>query len=634
MAVTAADVPSKYDLVINDGTNTRGYTFLRTLDGSYLSANRHRAEYTSTPTFVERQNISNAYGDNAQDFFLTARNRDWSLGEQQKYFRASQDGRYWMGQNIDVSTPGQVSLQPSFATSSTLAETVIAGSRGRGTVSAPPKAMTAGATKLYEIDAAGAATDLGAHGLGAIPSRHGVCSDGWSVFLSTYTAGTVGVRKWNGSVFSTFSATPADSLAFVNNTLYGLQGFTSGTTALVQYDTGGTATTLFTWKGADGSTPTDVPGMSKIEPYGGKLLVLLGFGQDAGGELWIYDGAGTSRLEVFPPNFYAYDVEVLYGIVYVSGSFLKAVDASNVKLKPAVHFFDGSQIGKLWEATAYGATSYSNIEAGPHPALTIFAGQLVFGDDTTGNVMAYSPERGGVSSIATYTVSGPGTPRLFTSGVSFIQTRSATTYQYFPGATYASSGYFISSLIDFESSLAKQFRGVKVEFAAGSDGNGGSVDIAYQVDSLDGSWTTLRTGAVSGTEYTFTNISGHAVAVKVTLNRGTSTTGPTVKNLNVRAAPVLQSFNVRTYNLDLSSLPSVATILEDGSPHPLTGFDQAVNLRTAIRSTTPLTITDKFGTFTGICEPSNCSILELHSDESAGLAHPGQFIGQITVREV
>jgi hypothetical protein len=625
MAVTAADVPGRYDLVINDGTNTRGYTFLRTLDGSYLSANRHRAEYTSTATFVERQNISNAYGDNAQDFFLTARNRDWSLGEQQKFFRSSQDGRYWMGQSIDVSTPGQVNLSQSVNTITLPAAVAGVARSGQN-----DNIVTASATNLYTVDPSGTITDLGAHGLGAAPGKYGICTDGTHIYLSTTTAGTVGIRRYVlGGAFSTFSASAFDSLAFLNNTLY---GFNSVATALYSIDTAGTVTSIFPWKTATGG----VAGFAipRLHAFGGKLLISSRYAQESS-ELWIYDGSGASRLEVFPENFEANDLEVLYGVAYIAGAFIRQT-AGAYYSKPAVLFWDGSNVGKLWEANAYNTSSLGsagNLAAAPYPSIGVNNGTIVFPDDTTGNLMKYDPGRGGVSSVAA--LSATGTNCATASAISFtLQTRSQTDAYIFPSGTYPTSGYVISSLIDFESSLSKQFRGVKVDFDAAADGNGGTVDIAYQVDSLSGSWTTLRTGAVSGTEYTFTNISGHAVAIKVTLNKGTSTAGPTLKSLNVRAAPVLQSFNVRTYNIDLSSLPSVATILEDGTPHPLTGFDQAVNLRAAISSTVPLTITDKFGTFTGICEPSNCSILELHSDESAGLTHPGQFIGQITVREV
>jgi hypothetical protein len=614
----ATDVPSKYDVVIN----AKGYTFLRTLDGSYLSAGRHRAEYTSSPTFVERQNVSNAYGDNAQDFFLTARQRDWSKGEQQKFFRNNADGLYWAGANIDVSVQGQAQLAPS------VKGVAVAGSV---LVTAPyhqsnNAVVVASSTNLYDISSAGTATDHGAHGLGAAPSIRGMVTDAnGNVFLSTTTAGTVGVRKWTGGVFSTFSATACDSLAFLNNTLYGARINSSGD--LIQYDTAGVATSLFSWKDAVG---TGANGDAvKLRAFGGKLLILRHFGASLRGELWIYDGSSCRILEDFPPDFDVYDVEVVYGVAYISGAFQRVPSSL-----PAVLFYDGAQVGVLWRANAYtsGVTP---------PALTAHAHGLLFTDDTAalfadptaGAVMLYNPALGGVSTVASYTVAGDRSLMSATRTFAILARGGTTCYMIADPALTATSGYVISSLIDFDSSLTKTFRGVKVEFASAVDGDGGSVDIAYQIDSLSGSWTTLKTGATSGTEYTLTSVSGHAIAIKITLNKGTSTVGPVLKNTNVRAAPVVPSFKYRTYNLDLSSTLEHPTVLQDGSNQPLTGFAQAQNLLTAISSSTPIVITDKFGTFTGVCEPANCSILELHSD-SGSPTTPGQYVATIVAREI
>ena len=628
---TAADVPGRYDVVMNG----KGYVLADTVEPS-LPFRTHRAIYDITPTFVQRSNVSNSYGDNAQDFFLTARQRDWSLGEQQKFFRAGQDGRYWMGQNIDVSIPGQVTLSPAFTLSSSLAQSVTSGTRVRGAVTA---ANLVGSTKLYQVDTAGAAIDEGAHGLGAAPARFGVTTDGIYTYMSTTTAGTVGVRTWDTSVYATFSATASDSLAFVNNTLYGLSGQNGGTPSLIQYDSAGTATTLFTWKVANGTSSTNAQYLSKIEPYGGKILILIGYGQDVGAELWIYDGSGCSRLEVFPSNFIAYDLEVLYGVAYLSGSFVKPASTSTTYVRPAVHFFDGSQVGLLWQANSYSTFTISMTNAvtgvGPHPALTMYEGSLIFNDDTTGNLMLYSPSRGGVSTIGTYTVSGD-TPRLVTSGTTIFHTRNQTSYRFFPDTTYPSSGYVTSSLIDFESSLTKQFRGVKLDFAAASDGNGGSVDIAYQVDSLDGAWTTLQTGAVSGTEYTFGNISGRAIAIKVTLNKSTSTSGPTLKNLNVRAAPVLKQFRSGLYVIDCTGSPDAPRELRDGTYHPLAPYDQVKNLLALAQTTVPFTVIDRLGTFTALVDLNDPEGFDIYEEHPA-VDNPeksGSFIARVKVREV
>src|SRR2546425_6566231 len=96
MAFTAADVPTRIDVLI-DG---QGYMLDDTIDPTSLYSSRQRAQYGLSPVFVQRQNVSGDYGDNQQDFFLTFTQRDWSEGEQQKYFRQSDPDairRYWRG---------------------------------------------------------------------------------------------------------------------------------------------------------------------------------------------------------------------------------------------------------------------------------------------------------------------------------------------------------------------------------------------------------------------------------------------------------------------------------------------------------------------------------------------------------
>lgn len=624
---TAADVPGKFDVVING----QGYVFLDALEPN-IPFRSARAIYGQTQPFVERSNVSNAYGDNAQDFFLTVRQRDWSLGEQQKFFRTGQDGRYWMGSGVDVSIAGQVSLSQqvgslTFAAAANCACRNLAGHE-----------VLVGCQDghLYKVDVAGTITDLGAHGLGASPYRkYGMATDGDNAYLSTIDAGSVGVRKWNGSAFSTFSATTVGSLAFVDNTLYGASG-----DVLYRFDTAGVATALFTWQNSAGGAAT-APHVPKLHSYGGKLLIAFPYAQESS-ELWIYDGVGVSRLEVFPENFWINDIEILYGIAYISGSFMKAKDASNTYLRPAVMFFDGSQIGLLWQSNDYNttATAASNIaiDALASPSLGVNNGRVIFTDETTGNVMAYNPATGGVSSIGTFTANDGSAISGASTGLVTVQVRTTVNGYYFPKTTYPTSGYVISSLIDFESSLSKIFRGVTVEFAAASDGNGGTVDVAYQIDSLAGSWTSLATGVTSGTEVTFpSNTSGHAVAIKVTLNKGTSTSGPILKSMNVRGAPLMPIFPYGTYTLDCTGTADNPRLLRDGSDHPLSGHEQVQNLVTARNSRTPISVTDRVnGTYTGfvdVDDPDGFVVYETHAG-SADPTKSGSFIVKAKIRGV
>lgn len=617
MTDTADQVPSLFDVII-DG---HGYVTARAVDPN-LPFRVQQQMLSYSPTFVERQNVSNAYGDNAFDFFLNIRQRDWSLGEQQRFFRVGADGRYYAGSNVDVSTPGQVRLAQSH-TSVTFAAAVSACARDTN----GQKLITASATKLYTIDSAGTITDNGAHGLGATPSKFGLACDGAANYVSTTSAGTVGVRKWVGGVYSTFSATAADSLIFNGNTLY---GYRAASGDFGRYDTAGTFTTLFAWKGASGVAASGIVDGAVLEAYGGKILILLNYGQIAC-ELWIYDGTGASLLHVFPPNFIGSDIEVLYGTVYISGSFFRAASASTQNNRPAIHFYDGAQIGLLWQANDYGTSVSSDAFAGPHPALVAFAGKLYFTDDTMATLLVYNPASGAVSTIGSYT--GGGTDaRLAATGYTLLHTRNGTTGYTTGNIAYPSSGFVSASLVDFDSSLPKVFRGVKVEFDAATDGNGGSIDIAYQVDNLlTAGYSALKTGAVSGTEYPGDGTSinfGHAMSIKITLNKGTSTAGPVLKSISLRGAPILPPYRLNEYILDLGGDTSGQNpvVLRDGrTPHPLSGEQMRTNLAAALISQVPVTVTDRTGTYTAMLEPANCEF---------DITRPSQWLARVRIREV
>jgi hypothetical protein len=632
-AATAADVPGKYDVVI-DGY---GYCYLDSLEES-IPFRTHRAAYGQTQPFVERQNVSNSYGDNAQDFFLTVRQRSWSLGEQQKYFRSGTDGFFWHGSNVDVSIAGQVTLtkQTSSLTFAAAAITGCVDDVGGDRTGI----YVATATKLYNVDVAGTITDLGAHGLGAAPSRYGVCTDGGNAYLTTTHAGTVGVRRYTGGLagtFSTFSASGADSLVFLNNTLY---GWRESSGDLVSWDTAGTLTSIFPWKSAVGATSSGATGVLNplLAAYGGQVLICFPWAYSAA-ELWIHDGVSPKRIEVFPNNFIPMDIEVLYGVAYVSGNFYKSTSTTTLVARPAILYFDGSSIGLLWQADAYGTTSIASSAYfdGPGPALGTSDGRLLFTDDTMNSLMAYNPALGGVSSIGSYSAGGT-IPQIISSGSISVMTRTQTAGYYFPHATATNtSGYVQSSQIDFDSSLQKVLRGATVEFDAASDGDGGSVDIAYQLNGVGGSYTSLATGVTSGTEVTFpANTTGHSISLKVTLNKGTSTNGPTLKSYSVRGAPVMPIYPRGEYIIDCTGTPTAPRELRDGSLHAVTGYDQVKNLIAARNATTPISITDKInGTYSGFVDVSDPEGFDAYEVHAAGdSSHPGSFVVRLSVRGV
>lgn len=608
---STSEVPGKYDLVLAAGSTTTGYTFLRSKDGS----NGSRAEYTSTPTFVERQNVGVAYGDDQQAFWQTFSQKDWSLGGGQKFAHtddADQMRRFYGGNGIDVTVPGQISLRPKLAAVSSSAALVSCTAKaGFGS-----DFHAASATKMFSVTNAGVVTDHGVHGLGAAPNTFGIAHDSAIVFISTSTAGTVGVRSWDGAAFATFSATPADTLLFHNNSLYGAR---SDTGLLNVYSTAGVATAVGTWKRADGSAPSIT--FQRMVSVGGVLYLALKSQELS--QVWKYDGTGVSKIADLPAAFTPYDMEVLNGVVYVTGYQRRGVSA----LMPTIYYISGSTIGLQWKSGTY-STSNSNL-----PAIAALETGLVWNDDTSGKLIYFDQTTGGTHPIASYTATSTSA-KMAGSVTSVLFTNGATTSYLYPDTTVQTTATLQTSQIDFDSSLTKLFRGVIVDWTAASDGDGGSVDIAYQLNGVGGTYTSLQSSAAAGTEYAFgASIKGRSISIQVTLNKGTSTNGPVVTRIYVRAAPIEPPYKYRTYNLDLTSTPTHPTRLQDDTDHPLSGYEQAVNLQAAITSTTPITVTDKFGTFTGICEPAQSSILEIHS-EGSGPTKPGQFLVTLVVREV
>lgn len=626
MAVSATDVPSKYDVVIGG----YGFTFLRTLDGSYLTSGRHRAEYTYSPTFLERTNVQGDYGDDQQAFWMTATQRDWSLGEQQRYFRpqgtqADSARRFWRGTNVDVRRQGQVKIRSNTG-ALTFGAAVSACTGVTSQTAASNTVFATSSANLYEVDAAGTITSKGAHGLGATPAKYGVCTDGNYVYMTTTAASTVGVRVWNGASFATFSVTAADSLAFLNNTLF---GYIESTGQLVRWDTSGVQTVLYTWKRAGGSAQDY---RVRLRAFGSKLAILLDRGVE-GAELWIYDGSAPSLAWEMPLNFFANDCDVAYGVLFVSGAFIQSAAGSNSNMvaRPAVLYYANGSTGTLWQADDYGTTTFATLQSGPYPGIAPFDDGVVFNDDTRGAIYYYDFSSGGVQTIGTYTVAG-STPLLAASQRHFIHIRNQTAGYFYPDtSTIPATANVDGSLVDFDSSLTKDFRGITIDADIPT---GASVDIKYQLDSLDGAYTTLQTGAASGTEYVLASVSGRAIAPRIVLNKGSSTTGPTLKRQYVRAVPRHQAYRFRTYNLDLSNDGVTEyTVLQDGSPQPLSGHTQAVNLQALIAAQAPVTITDRFSTYTGVLEPASCSLLELHSG-SVKPTESGSFIATIVCREI
>jgi hypothetical protein len=611
---SASDVPNKYDVVING----KGYILAETENPLYS-----RTKYGYTRTFVERQNTQGAFGDQFQDFWLTCSQNDWSLGEQQKYARVNQDDsprRFWQGSAVDVQTPGDVSMRK--AVRSLTFAAAVHGVVNRGSTQNEEIAV-ASTTNVYTVTADGTITDRGAHGLGVAPANFGMASDGADVFISSSAGGTVGVRRMDGTyTFSTFSATGSDELVYANNTLYGLR-VASLTGNLIRYDTAGAATTLATWQSANGTALSATA--SRLRGLGGKILILRSGFMAQGPELWLYDGVGVSRIAQLPSSTFAYSLEVLNGIAFIGAGYVRNASPS-VAVRPVIFYYANGNIGVLWEANDYASFSTAVTTHGI-PTMSHFEKGLVFTDDTAGKFMFYNPATGGVHSIGSYTVAND-LPQLGSAMSFFVHTRNATAaYQYPTPTTTATTATLTSSLFDFDSSLDKLFRGIKVDFDVATDGNGGTVDIAYRVGDVDGSYTSLQTGATSGTEYTLTGITGRSISVKVTLNKGTSTNGPVLKRVSVRAAPKQLAFQMGTLLLQCTGKDGEQPLkLRDGTFEGRDGLTMATDLRSVATSGTPVQMTNEFGTISNVVfENDGFELLHVRSNE---------FIATVPWREV
>jgi hypothetical protein len=257
-------------------------------------------------------------------------------------------------------------------------------------------------------------------------------------------------------------------------------------------------------------------------------------------------------------------------------------------------------------------------------AITQFGNTLVIGDPFRQVVYVYSLDVGGVSTIATgYTVAGAAL--MAASKNHFLQTPGAsTTIRRYPGTARASSGVLRTSLFDAENSLTKHFQSVRFD---GEIPTGASVDLAYRVNDLDGSYTSIQTGAQPGVEYQLPGggVTGRAISIEVTLNLGTSTDGPKVRRLYLRAAPRLDTFRRGQYILDLSGRDGEAHIvLRDGTRHRKDGHEMAQDLMAAAVATSPIQFHDRFGSFHGIIDPEGFSIVEMR---------PEVYVAQVRARQ-
>ena len=620
----ASDVPDRYDVVfvLNDGT-TYGYLYADSVE-SNLPFRTHKALYSYSPTFLERQNLSQQYGDNFQDFFLTGAQADFSLGEKQKFFRVNDQDRsrrYWAGSNVDPTTvPGNVTLTNSLQTVTSFPAGT--GWVGSNFILSGQTWYGVDSTNLYGISANGTVTTIGAHGLGLVsPFNLGITTDQSNVYICGERTGTStgSIRKWNGSTFSTFSTTRCTSMVFLNNILYGYQ---LGTDSLLSFDTAGNPTTQFQWKNADGASATQTQ-TPRMVAYGGSIYIMR---INSNTELWRYDGSGVNKLADFPIDFVGQRICVNNGIVFVAG-YMTYVQASTYR--PQIYYYANGSIGKLWESAAPAANANQG-------AVVPFGNGAAFQDPTNNNILLYDLAAGGV-----HTVAAPGAAETLvgsntTSAILLVGGAGGLIYPN-SSLSYNSSGYIQTSQYDFDNTLTKVFRGIKVDADIPANT---SIDIAYQLDGCGGTYTTLQTSAVSGTEYLLpNNTTGHSISVQVTLKSATGAATPTLKRVYVRAAPTLQQFRKREYLFDITSgtrdeIGKSSRRTRDGFVYPKDAITACNDLIKIATQTVPFTVYDRF-------VPGGMTVLADLQQNQAGYdgfaiyeVEPNVYIGRINLREV
>ncbi len=622
--ISSSDVPNRYDVIISGN----GYMLYDAADDSGSTrAGANKAVLSYSPTFLTRQNVSGAYGDDQQDLFLTWSQKDWSQGEGQKYFRtdAEHASEFWRGSNVDVWTKqGEVSLHPGVASTSTGGSVTSAWAPPLGKEATTYRDnilyATIGTSLAYSVTDLAVITSIGAHGLGTTPRT--MTGDHEDLYMSATAAGTVGVRKYvpATTTYSTFSATAADVLHYHNNSLYGI---VESTSTLYQYSTAGVASSVGTWKQIDGDPYW--ASTYQMCSYGGKLLILRTGGSPAT-QLWIFDGTALSMLQEFSPNFYGRNLKVLNGVVMVGGAYVYKMGAAAgaTTYKPAVLYYTNQNIGTIWESkTIYTSSNAEYPYTLANLGLCIYDGRLMWWSRENAGMVTYDPATGGI--VTTITLTGETAVDAYAANSFVFMCGGTNRYTHSMLAAKQSTGYVESSLFDFDSSLTKYFRGVTIDADIPV---GATVDVYYQLNATESTWTLLSSSVSSGTEIDFTGITGKSIALKVVLNLGTATSSPVLKRLYLRAAPMLKQNRICQYVLNLGGIDGDShVLLRDGTYHPKSGREQADNLILSVKATSPITVTDTFGTYTAMLIPENFKLNLDHWGE-------GTFIATVLAREV
>jgi hypothetical protein len=99
-----------------------------------------------------------------------------------------------------------------------------------------------------------------------------------------------------------------------------------------------------------------------------------------------------------------------------------------------------------------------------------------------------------------------------------------------------------------------------------------------------------------------------------------------LKKISVRAVPQQASFRKETFVIQCTGRDGHQPLrLRDGTFEGKDGLTLATALRTAATSSTPISITDEFGTFTGVIEADGFTLRRVR---------PNEFLAVVPVREV
>lgn len=590
-------VPDKFDVLIN----SKGYMFDRRQEV--------QCEMTYTPTFLQRTNVSGAYGDNEQDFFLTVAQKDFSGGDGQLFYRDNevQRNRYYSSLNVNPSHEGEIRMLQD-PTTLTPAASVIATTGDFGSIGS----FFTTSASTYS-NSGSSITGAAAHGAGT-PVRWGMCHDGRNFYVS----GSSKIRKSTDMVtFTDFCATGNQgAIVYHNNQIYSCDGAT-----LRVYSSAGAGTDLYLWNDALGALQATGTGKAQLISAGPKLYIFFprAFGDRP--ELWVYDGTSTNRVAVLPKGYGGEAVESA-GIIYITAEEIGLDDPNgSYRGSAVVYAFADGNLQELWRDDLYIQSQWPPSST---PAIAAFGRYLaVAKQDSSENYLVFLNLITGASHrVCVLTQASPGYFSMVNAGQRLhIYPNAANAFVW--SGSMPTTASFLSSLFDFDNSLTKNFRSIKVEWVPLS--TGGAVDLYYRVGDTTGTYTLLQTSAVSGTEYLLSGVTGRSISVKLVLSVNGGAT-PIVKRIYVRAAPTLQSYRRGVYLLDCSGPYKGKTpvMQRNNAPIGRSGAAMLAELVTALQ-TTSVSVTDELGTYTGALDPENFK---------AQRVGPNQYLVQVIIREV